>query len=79
MLDALENIRTRKHSTYLRLTSKRVDQEIFSVPEDDPIARERLRRQVLEGAYRLVDRSQESDYQPGVNVVHIMACGAMVP
>ena len=79
MLDALENIRTRKHSTYLRLTSKRVDQEIFNVPEDDPAARERLRRQVLAGAYRLIDRSQESDYQPGVNVVHIMACGAMVP
>ncbi len=79
MLDALENIRTRKNSTYLRLTSKRVDQEIFNVPEDDLTARERLRRQVLAGAYRLIDRTHEADYQPGVNVVHIMACGAMVP
>jgi pyruvate dehydrogenase E1 component len=33
---------------------------------------------VLTGAYRLLDRRAEPGYQPGVNVVHIMACGAMV-
>ena len=79
MLDALENVRTRSHSTYLRLTSKRVDQELFSVPEEGSVERERLRRQVLEGAYRLVDRRGEDDYHPGENAVHILASGAMVP
>ena len=78
MLAALEDIRLRRQATYLRLTSKRVDQGLLDVPSD-PHARERLRRQVLEGAYRLVDRSAEPDYQPGVNVVHLLACGAMVP
>ena len=78
MLHALEHIRRRKESTYLRLTSKRVDQTLFEAPED-PAERDTLRRQVLNGAYRLVDRRAISDYQPGDNVVHILASGAMVP
>jgi pyruvate dehydrogenase E1 component len=78
MLGALERIRRRERSTYLRLTSKRVDQGLLQVPED-PEARDRLRRQVLGGAYRLVDTSGEPGYQPGVNVVHVFASGAMVP
>ena len=78
MLDALEQVRLRERSTYLRLTSKRVDQGLFNRPSE-PDACERLRRQVLAGAYRLVDRSGENDYQPGVNVVHVVASGAMVP
>ena len=78
MLDALEQIRLRKRSAYLRLTSKRMDQSLFSMPSD-PNAREQLRQQVLAGAYRLVDRRGEPEYQPSVNVVHILACGAIVP
>lgn len=78
MLNALEQIRQRKRSTFLRLTSRRVDQSLFKMPLD-PGERERLRRQVLGGAYRLVDRSGEDEYQPGENVVHILAAGAMVP
>ena len=78
MLDALERIRQRERSTYLRLTSKRVDQSLFNLPTDGA-ARERLRRQVLRGAYRLVGRQTEAGYRPGENVVHIMACGAMIP
>ncbi len=78
MLSALEQLRRRERSTYLRLTSKRVDQSLFT-PPSDPEAAERLRRQVLDGAYRLVGRESEPEYQPGENVVNIMACGAMVP
>ncbi len=78
ILSALERVRLRERSSYLRLTSKRVDQGLFAVPED-PEARELLRRQVLAGAYSLVDRRSESGYDPDSNVVHIMACGAMVP
>ena len=78
MLAALERIRLRERSTYLRLTTRRVDQELLDVPAD-PDAHERMRRQALEGAYRLVDRSAEPGYRPGSNVVHIMASGAVVP
>lgn len=78
LLDSLENVRLRERSTYLRLTSKRVDQTIFDLP-DDVSEREQLRRKVLSGVYRLVDRSLESDYSPGENVVNLMASGAIVP
>ena len=78
LMAGLENIRTRSRSTYLRLTSKPVDQSLLSVPSDVG-ERERLRERVIRGAYRLVDRSGEAGYQPGKNVVHIFAVGAMVP
>ena len=78
LVDALEQMRRRTRSTYLRLSTKGVDQSLLQVPAE-PGARERLRRQTLDGAYRLVDRSGEPGYRPGENVVHILACGAMVP
>ena len=78
MLSALEQVRLRNRSTYLRLTSKRVDQGLMKVP-DDRAERERLRRQVLNGAYRLIDRSGRRGYSPDSNVVHVLACGAMIP
>ena len=78
MLAALEQLRVRGRSTYLRLTSKRVDQSLLPLSADAG-GRDRLRRQVLNGAYRLVDRSTVADYRPGVNAVHILASGAMVP
>ena len=78
IMAALERIRLRQRSTYLRLTTRRVDQELMDVPAD-PDARERMRAQVLGGAYRLVDRSTEPGYRADSNAVHIMACGAVVP
>ncbi len=78
ILSALEKIRLRQESTYLRLTTKSADQALFQVPPD-PQDLQRLRRQVIAGAYRLVDRREEPDYVPGRNVVHVFACGAMVP
>ena len=78
MLSALEQVRRRRRSSYLRLTSKRVDQSLLTLPEDAR-EREQLRLQVLSGAYRLVSRASEAHYQPGENVVNIMACGAMIP
>jgi pyruvate dehydrogenase E1 component len=39
-------------SAYLRLSTKPVDQQLANIPED-PAARERRRRQVVAGAYRL--------------------------
>lgn len=78
LMAGLENIRTRRDSTYLRLTSKPVDQSLLNLPAEAD-ACEALREQVIRGAYRLVDRSSESNYQPGKNVVHIFAVGAMIP
>ena len=78
MLAALERIRMRQRSTYLRLNTRRVDQALLEVPVD-PDARERMRAQALAGAYRLVDRRTEPGYRADGNAVHILACGAMVP
>jgi pyruvate dehydrogenase E1 component len=78
LMAGLENIRTRSSSTYLRLTSKPVDQSLLSVPSDAG-EREHLRKRVIRGAYRLVDRSGEPGYKSGTNVVHIFAVGALVP
>lgn len=80
LLDGLRAICDRAHgeSLYLRLTTRTVDQSLLPLP-DDPEALERLRRGVLGGAYRLLDRSGEAGYAPGENVVHILASGAVVP
>ena len=77
VLHGLEQIRNRSESTYLRLTTRRIDQGLLQVP-DDPTARELLRQRVLEGAYRLVSYAGEPDYRPGGNVVHIFASGPLV-
>jgi pyruvate dehydrogenase E1 component len=72
LLDALSRLgRPGGSSTYLRLSSRLVDQGLAQVP-DDPAARERRRRQVVAGAYPLV-RSSE----PPRLTVAVM--GALVP
>jgi pyruvate dehydrogenase E1 component len=78
MLDALDRLQRSESSTYLRLTTKRIDQKLFPQVGDSK-ARERLRRLVLAGAYRLVDCRDLPGYSPGKNVVHLFACGAMIP
>ena len=78
LLAGLEKIRLRQESTYLRLTSKRVDQGLFNLAPESGNP-ERLRSQVLGGAYRLLDRSGEQGYGSEYNVVNVFASGAMVP
>ena len=78
VLSALEKIRLREESTYLRLTSKRINQDLMKLP-NNRAQQEQLRLQVLAGAYRLVDRRQETGYGQERNVVNIMASGAIVP
>jgi pyruvate dehydrogenase E1 component len=58
-------------SAYLRLSTRPVDQALAGIPSD-PAARERRRRHVVAGAYRL--RHDVSD--PGITLV---AMGAVVP
>ena len=78
MLSGIKQIRDRTRSTYLRLTSKRVDQSLLDVPSD-PVKKEALRSQVLNGVYCLVDRSLESGFEATNSAVNLFVSGAMVP
>lgn len=79
ILSALEQIRQRKESMYIRLSTKPVNQNLFTTSPRNTVDKERLRAQVLQGAYRLVDLRDQPDYIAGENVVHIMVSGVMVP
>lgn len=57
-------------SSYLRLSTRPVDQQLADVPAD-PSARERRRRQVVAGAYRL-----RTAAEPDVTIVSM---GALIP
>jgi len=78
LLESLQEVSRRGSSSYLRLSTKPVDQSLMRIPTDLE-GREQLRNDVLRGAYRLVDRAGEAKYAPGRNVVTVAASGAMVP
>jgi pyruvate dehydrogenase E1 component len=80
LLEALRQCCDREHglSTYLRLSTKPIDQSLM----DEPLARlgeDELRRQVLAGGYRLIDRTVAVPDLPSSDVVHIATGGIMVP
>ena len=65
-------------STYLRLSTKPIDQTLM----DEPLTRfgeEELRRQVLAGGYRIIDRTLTVTGLPTQDVVQIAVGGIMVP
>ena len=70
--------RERGRSTYLRLSTKPIDQGLLD-PALARLGEEELRRQVLAGGYRLVDRRETAPHLPVENVVHIVTAGTMVP
>ena len=76
MLSALHQIRKRGQSTYLRLTSKPIDQGLLVLPSSDE-DKEKLRLQVLKGAYCL--RHTFNGEEEDNNRVTLIAVGAMVP
>jgi pyruvate dehydrogenase E1 component len=80
LLDGMRRCCDRDHgsSTYLRLSTKAIDQTLL----DEPLARfgeEELRRQVLAGGYRIVDRTIHAPELPGADAVQIFVGGIMVP
>jgi pyruvate dehydrogenase E1 component len=80
LLEALRACADREHghSTYLRLSTKPIDQSLL----DEALARygeAELRRQVLAGGYRLVDRRLAAPDLEDRYVVQIAAPGVMVP
>jgi pyruvate dehydrogenase E1 component len=77
-MDALEKVRSRQCSTYLRLSTKAIDQDLFPASADAK-AETWLREQVIRGAYRILNRSGDDGYEPGRNVVNLFAAGVLVP
>jgi pyruvate dehydrogenase E1 component len=80
LLEALRQCCDREHglSTYFRLSTKPIDQKLM----DDALARlgeEELRRQVLQGGYRIIDRRFDAPDLPAQDTVQIAAGGIMVP
>jgi pyruvate dehydrogenase E1 component len=63
-------------SAYFRLTTRPLDQSPFEAARER-IGDEPLRRQVLAGAYRLVDASELAT--TGAPAVHLVASGAVLP
>ena len=59
-------------SAYFRLSTRPVPQELAGVP-DDPVLRERRRRQAVAGGYRI------TDHDPGSEQVTLVAAGAIMP
>ncbi|HEY7035337.1 MAG TPA: 1-deoxy-D-xylulose-5-phosphate synthase N-terminal domain-containing protein [Thermomicrobiales bacterium] len=80
LLEGMRRCCDREHgsSTYLRLSTKAVDQALL----DEPLTRfgeEELRRQVLAGGYRMIDRTIHAPDLPATDVVQIFVGGIMVP
>jgi pyruvate dehydrogenase E1 component len=80
LLEALRQIQDAAHgrAVYLRLSTKMVDQALFE-PAMLRLGEPALRAAVLAGGYRLVDHREREDYEPGANVVNVVATGVMVP
>ena len=76
LLEALNAMHRREdpQSAYLRLTTAPVDQTLLQLGQD----REQIRKQVLTGAYRLLDGSAEAGARQD-NRVQVWATGIMVP
>ena len=80
LLDAIRRCCDREHgtSTYLRLSTKPVDQTLGDAARVR-IGDDGLRSQVLAGGYRLVDRTVDTPDIDDSDVVQIFAGGIMVP
>ncbi|TVR71167.1 MAG: pyruvate dehydrogenase [Sphaerobacteraceae bacterium] len=80
LLDSLRQCCDRENgeSTYLRLSTRPVDQTLFSAALDR-IGQDDLRRQVLAGGYRIVDAAYDAPDTDPRDTVEIVAAGVMVP
>ncbi|MSP14940.1 MAG: pyruvate dehydrogenase [Chloroflexi bacterium] len=80
LLDAIRRCCDRAHglSTYLRMSTRPIDQELLA-PALQRLGEIELRRQVLAGGYRLVDWREGGTHVNARNMVHIVAVGTMIP
>ncbi len=80
LLDALRECcdRAHGHSTYLRLSTKKIDQQMLD-PVLERLGKEDLRRQILAGGYRFIEGRSQVPEATASEVVHIATTGAMLP
>ena len=80
LLDALRQCCDREagRSTYLRLSTKLIDQALLT-PALERLGANELQRQVLAGGYRLVDWRNVEPVVPRERLVHIATTGVMMP
>jgi pyruvate dehydrogenase E1 component len=80
MLEAMRRVCDRANgvSTYLRLSTKPIDQNLMNEPLER-FGEEELRRQVLSGGYRIIDRNLSTPELSRQDVVQIAVGGIMVP
>ena len=80
LLDAVRQCcdRDAGRSTYLRLSTKPIDQQLFD-PALERLGEEELQRQVLAGGYRLVDWRNADSIRSRERLLHIATTGVMIP
>ncbi len=80
LLEGLRLCCDREHglSTYLRLSTKPIDQTLMKEPLER-FGEDELRRQMLDGGYRIIDRRVHAPDLAAADTVQIAAAGIMVP
>jgi pyruvate dehydrogenase E1 component len=80
LLEGIRQVSDREHgtSTYLRLSTKPIDQTLMKETLER-LGEVGLRRQVLAGGYRLIDRTVHAPELPASDAVNIFVGGIMVP
>ena len=68
----------RKNSIYLRLSTLQIDQSLFDSIYNESTESE-LQEKIINGGYKLIDRSSLPQYNIGKNTVNIVATGAILP
>jgi pyruvate dehydrogenase E1 component len=80
LLEGIRQVSDREYgtSTYLRLSTKPIDQTLMK-ESLERLGEVELRRQVLAGGYRLIDRTVHAPELPASDAVNIFVGGIMVP
>ena len=80
LLEALRQCCDREHglSTYVRLSTKPIEQALLA-PALERLGQDELRRQVLEGGYRLLDARFDAPDADPRDTVQLVSAGVMIP
>lgn len=78
LLFAIKQVMERKNSIYLRLSTLQIDQTLFNSVYQESSETE-LRKKIINGGYKLIDRSLIPQYNIGENTVNIITTGVILP